>query len=454
MQKIKIDELAKKSPMKTHPKIADALLELSYSDRLYFYSYFYQFVSFKETDMISTAAATIVPPSLYVLYNSRFIDSLAIKEVKFILIHELYHFLHNHIHRGRLAARRDLANVAQDMIINSTILRDYDGIAEMPKLKTENATNDKQENQSEPMGVVIDPNYKGEWIFEELYGWLLKKKEEYDELRKRDASSQENNAKISSGGNGKQSEKQEKEPSFASQLGITQRTERILRSMDSNDGQFLDLHVEMPDEQKEETQEIINSVLKACRSRGELPGDIERMLNELNKPRRENNLKFLRRIIANTRGFLKDRSYSRLNRRVVGMKGVKRISQEINCILDTSGSMSDDIDFIINEINRDGFVVNLIQCDTRVQDIKRITKKGELKKLSIKSFGGTALQPAVDYIAKPSNGLSKFPTVILTDGYTDTLDLTALRYPVLILSVGVECPIKAGRNVKQVKIFK
>jgi len=51
--------------------------------------------------------------------------------------------------------------------------------------------------------------------------------------------------------------------------------------------------------------------------------------------------------------------------------------------------------------------------------------------------------------------LNKYNTVILTDGYTDSLDLTGVKGKVLVLSTGVECPVvETSSKLKQIIIDK
>jgi predicted metal-dependent peptidase len=71
-----------------------------------------------------------------------------------------------------------------------------------------------------------------------------------------------------------------------------------------------------------------------------------------------------------------------------------------------------------------------------------------LESIPIKGLGGTCLQPMIDYIA---NNFNECNSVLLTDGYTDTLDFSKIKGKVLIISVGVKCPIsRSNGKVKQI----
>ena len=79
-----------------------------------------------------------------------------------------------------------------------------------------------------------------------------------------------------------------------------------------------------------------------------------------------------------------------------------------------------------------------------------IKNKKKLDSIPIKGLGGTCLQPMIDYIVENHNDCN---TVLLTDGYTDTLDFSKVSGKVLIISVGVPCPIaKTNGKLKQICI--
>jgi predicted metal-dependent peptidase len=74
--------------------------------------------------------------------------------------------------------------------------------------------------------------------------------------------------------------------------------------------------------------------------------------------------------------------------------------------------------------------------------------------MKIKGLGGTTLQPGIDYI-NSHKGLKGNNLVILTDGYTDSLDFSkAKSNKVLILTTSAESPIASGKNVKQILVEK
>jgi predicted metal-dependent peptidase len=70
-------------------------------------------------------------------------------------------------------------------------------------------------------------------------------------------------------------------------------------------------------------------------------------------------------------------------------------------------------------------------------------------------LGGTEIQPAIDYIADPKNKLNTLNTIILTDGYTDSLNFSKIKTKTILLTTGVKCNITHDNGkLKQVVIEK
>ena len=58
--------------------------------------------------------------------------------------------------------------------------------------------------------------------------------------------------------------------------------------------------------------------------------------------------------------------------------------------------------------------------------------------------------PAVKYV---EDNFNQFNTLIITDGYCDSLDLSRLQGNVLLITIGVEVPIsKSNGKFKQIKV--
>ena len=105
---------------------------------------------------------------------------------------------------------------------------------------------------------------------------------------------------------------------------------------------------------------------------------------------------------------------------------------------------------VLSYVYRNDIEINFMESDTQVNWVENIKSKRQLESIPIKGLGGTCLQPMIDYIVEHHNDCN---SVLLTDGYTDTLDFSKVRGRVLIISVGVKCPIsRTNGKVKQITI--
>src|SRR6266403_104488 len=223
--------------------------------------------------------------------------------------------------------------------------------------------------------------------------------------------------------------------------------EDILRDIDENGGQFLDSHIQdgVPDELREQMVKDVQEKLKA---RGLISGDIERTLEKLQKKKKDY-LKEIKRGVSFIKGHVKTKSITRPNRKgISGLKGNKKLGAKINCILDTSGSMSGYYSKALSFIFRSDIEINLIFCDTKVHSVENVKSMAELQRVVPKGGGGTVINPAFELIAEKYN---EFNTLLITDGYVDNLNLGKIKGKVLIISNSVECPISVSNGkVKQI----
>jgi predicted metal-dependent peptidase len=179
-------------------------------------------------------------------------------------------------------------------------------------------------------------------------------------------------------------------------------------------------------------------------------GDIEAILNKLRKKRKDY-LKEIKSGISQIKGTVKDKTIKRPSRRgYVGIKGTKKIGSIINVLLDTSGSMGGYETKALNYIFRNDIEINLIQCDTIVHAAEKIKSMKQLQKVKVRGGGGTILQPGIDLVKEK---YGQYNTLILSDGYTDSLNFSGYKGKVLIISRAHECPIaKSNGKVKQIVI--
>ena len=227
--------------------------------------------------------------------------------------------------------------------------------------------------------------------------------------------------------------------------------EQFFENIESNKGQSFDIHFD-DDVPEAARKQFVESTMEKLKSRGLTSANIEKVLNKLRKSEKDY-LKEIKRSLSNDIfGSYKQKSITKLNRRGIwGLKGTRKYKTVINCLLDTSGSMNGSFERVLSYIFQNDISINLLQCDTEVKNFIRIDHKNELEKMTINGLGGTILQTGLDYV-KDDKELRKYPLVILTDGYCDTLNFSGLKKNVLILSTGVNCPTVPGTNSNSIKI--
>lgn len=455
-----------------HEKLLNTIQTMLIDTRvnLPYYGEFNLFINFHEVtnaSRIDTCAVNVTSKGMQFYYNPSFLEKMSQKEVNFVTLHEDFHLLFNHPKRTVTGGYdHKLANIAQDMIINHVIWEDIShDFVEIPK--DENGKN---------MALFIPKEYKGKLIFEEVYEWL---REEQDKWKK--TQSQKQPCK-SCGGTGQKQNGQNpggqggdqcndcdgsgqtdssgnpsygpygKNPSKDGDTIDTWSLDQIFDNLENNQGQYLDQHLndEVPDELREA---MVKDTMDRLAARGLASGNMEATLNKLRKQRKDY-LKEIKRSVSNVIfGTQKQKTIVKPNRRqVTGLKGNRKIKTKINCILDTSGSMGGTFERVLSYIYRNDIEVNLIEADTNVKWIQTIKSKRKLESLPIKGLGGTVLQPAIDLVSERFN---EYNTVVLTDGYCDSLDLSKIKGKILMISIGTKVPITRTNNkVKQIIVEK
>jgi predicted metal-dependent peptidase len=393
-----------------------------------------------------------------------------------------------------------------------TIPRDHNNFIKMPDktfLLDKKGNNILNPNFNHYTALFVPKQYKGALIFEELYEWLM---EEYQKFKNRQNKNSGNsqpqnqpnennrgnkqqdknvsdngqessedqgqgnqNQSPNGGGQGNKQtdQKCERNKKGDKQTGCGENgnepdygkyghndtemchLDKIFENIEKNKGETLDRHLgdDVPEELR---KEIVRDIMENLKNRGFETGEMITILNKLRKTR-INYLKKIKRVITNEIfGSIKEKTITRPNRRnIQGLKGKKKYQNRVNAILDTSGSMSGEFEKVLSYIFQNDVTINLIQCDTQIQDVKLITNKKDLEKTKIKGLGGTIIQPAIDFIADKKNKFNNFNTIILTDGCTDSLNFKGIKGKTLILSTGSYCPIEYDNGrVRQIIIEK
>ena len=475
-----------------------------------YYGEFNLHVSFHEQDSIGTCAVNVTSKGMNFYYSPKFLENMSQKEVNFITLHEDFHLLFNHPRRT-ITGQYDhkLSNIAQDMIINHVIWEDIPhAFVEIPKSP-----------DGKNMALFVPKEYTGKLIFEELYEWLKEEKEKWQKEQKQNSQCQSCNGsgKKQDGqdqqpqkgegqqpGDGKgKGEKQDgegegqqpgdqcqdqsngqgqgqgescpdcqgtgneggkdssgkpsygpygKNPSKDGESLDTWSKEQIFQDMENGNGEYLDKHIgdDVPEELRDA---MVKDVMERLAARGLSAGNVEQTLNKLRKKRKDY-LREIKRAVSNMIfGTVKEATIVKPNRKqIAGLKGHRKVKTKINCILDTSGSMGGTFERVLSYIYRNDIEINLIEADTEVKWVENIKSKRKLETMVIKGLGGTILQPAIDLV---SDQFNQYNTVVLTDGYCDSLDLSKIKGRVLMISIGVKVPIsRSNGKVKQIMVEK
>lgn len=438
-------------------KLEDGLITMIADPTLDFWGEFAQYIVFKRDDRLPTAGVTFQGHNMLFFYNEEFINKLTEKEVTFLILHELFHLVRSHCQRAKTLEKHRVANIAMDMLINSDIVEVYSKEASMIE-----------------GGCVLPVEYEGIKMFEPLYDWLNEKKEERDqwlkENGKADKPPQINIPNPEGQGTGEKPEDQEGdqdgggqpqdgegEGQGGNQITMTRElnpegppgnSPELNKTLDGMADYEFDVHFEgdVPDEVKDA---IVGDILDGIkRKRGTVSSNIEQLLEKMRK-HKKNYLRTIQRACNFVKGGKKKSTIKRLSRRnIAGLKGKQRVGSVINVLLDVSGSMMSEFEYTLGILLRDGFRLNMVQCDTEVKSVTVIDDKKGIKNLKICGLGGTTLQPGLDYIAEK---FPKYNTCIITDGYTDTLDCSRLNKTIVVTS-DAEPPVIG--NVKIVQIEK
>jgi predicted metal-dependent peptidase len=449
--------------LKIHPKLEETIKAmLSYTtDGMPYYGQFLLHVNFYERKDIPTCAVNVTKKGMNFYYNTEFLNKLTQLEVNFVVIHEIYHLLWNHCKRtvyGNYIHKS--ANYVQDMIINYIIVQDIPNtFVSVPKKDGKNNL------------LFTYKEYEGRLIFEEMYEWFEAKRSEHyinskkkkgrislstleeledfeKELKKEDESDFDSIGNLKYGPYGKYPTKnveEQNEKSFD--------TFSLANLFDNYESDIVYLDVHIPDEVSSDVREsMVKNIIYKLKARGYESGNVTSTLEKLRKQRKDHLSHIKRSITNHIYGNIKESTITRPNRRgIEGLKGKKKHGTEVNIILDTSGSMSGGlIEKVLNYVYREDISVNLIECDAKVTSVKKMKSGLELSKATIVGGGGTVLQFGIDYIVEKFNNCS---TVILTDGYTDSLNLEKLKKNVLVISIGVACPITSSNGkLKQILV--
>jgi archaellin len=231
---------------------------------------------------------------------------------------------------------------------------------------------------------------------------------------------------------------------------VSDYIKKIFEDYYSNNLSILDEHLisEIPEEFK---KDLIEEIKKILRSRGLETNNIKQILNKLIKHKKD----YLKEIKLSTNelfGGEKNKTITKRNRRSIeGLKGKRKENYNLCVIQDTSSSMNGYFEKTLSYIFQNNIQLEFLQVDTNVKKHTTIKNKKQLQKIEIIGFGGTKLQRGIDYITT-NKKLKKLNLLILTDGYTETLNFKNYNGKVLILSTSQKCSCIFSKKIKQIII--
>jgi predicted metal-dependent peptidase len=415
-----------------HPKLLNGIQHMIIKDNLGlpYYGEYNLYINFCHQESVGTCGVNVTRNGMNFYYSEKFLDRLTQEEVNFIILHEDFHLIFDHPQRTVNGGYdRKLANIVQDMIINHIIVEEI----QKPMIdKNINFVDIPKDEDGKTMALFVPKEYTGKLVFEELYNWMLEQKEEHDK-NKSSENSQDKEEGNSEDGYGPNAKDPGNEDGTIDNPSLSD----IFDNLDQ-ESEYLDKH--LADEVSKELRDTITKEVRdKLKGRGLESAEVQSILGKLIKKRKDY-LKDIKRSVSNIIfGSKKSKTISRPNRRQIkGLKGNRKNQSKINVILDVSGSMSGLMERVLNYVYQNDIIINMIQADTKVNKFEVIKNKKDLDNLEVVGFGGTVMQPSFDYV---SEKLNKYNTVLLTDGYTDTLDLSNIKGNVLIISAGTKSPI-------------
>ncbi len=427
-----------------HDGLKLALITMQNSAEYRFYGYYALYFKFIEKKNLPAAAGvSIVNRKFCFYYNPDLIDEMVKKFgdnwLKFLVVHEVSHILLNHV--GRTGDRdHQLSNISQDMLINDAIARDHG-------LSYEDFF---YRSRDYPALKFKADEYEEKDIFEPLYAHIMMNVEK-------------NGGKGQCQGDGKcpscngtgnadgQGTPGDGHCEQCPDCNGTGKGEFDPSAQDTSGfgGELVDYHSreEISEQDAELAQHTAKEIAETLKQRGFTPGDVLGKMFSYKKEKTVINV--FKKVFAS--GTLRNPTYRKLNRRLPGvLKGTKKENRDVNVILDTSGSLFAELDQYIGQLVGK-WNCYLVQIDTQVAWSGHIKSEKDWKKVAKKGGGGTTLMPAFKHLTEVDR--SDIPTVLVTDGYCDNLDLSVIKAPVtIVLTKNSVVPGYNGN--KMVKVIK
>jgi predicted metal-dependent peptidase len=384
----------------------------------------------KEIDyeLEAPAAVYITNGSYHLVLNPVMLVGFKIKEIKAVVIHEVYHIINNHIRReiensDKYNYDHEVGNIAMDAAINQYI----------PNLPKGTVTLNMINNQFK---IYSEIKSNQEWEY--YYNLIIKsdgykdwKQDKQNKIQKlKDLFNELSNALNSGGGNGNGDGKENSDSNNQNIEDIVNKIREFIK--ENNIVINPNITVNKSDQtdafNNDIVKDLINHALQQSKGRGTVPGGIIEALNRLSKKPQIKWQDILKSIIPSIKCPYKkvQRVRNRLQPTRYDLNG--KVSDKKNNILvaiDTSGSMSDkmiknSLKEVLGIIKSAGIQpkITVVECDAKINKIYEVEKESDIQ-LKISGRGGTQFQPVFEYIynCKRKNTENFDILIYFTDGY-------------------------------------
>jgi len=369
-----------------------------------FYAYLLLGLECVKNNKIPTAG---VDMGRHMYYNEKWVQNLSDEHLKFVLCHEILHVVLCHLIRGGTRKHR-LFNIAADIVINAMLVED--GFSTPPDV-IQIVDNRWEYKDAKGKKHYIDKC--SEKSSEEVYDELQKISEDMDERDahyKCDGNCQPGDGDGQCKGGG--------ECTCGNEFGDVDQFDEHMRESGMSQDEI--------DEAKEEFRRQMVEAATHAKSRGNMPGSMKRILDDLLNPQLD-----WKTLLYNyiTKDIIYDFTMKRPGRRSfaagVYLPTVLRENLDIDITIDTSGSIGAEeyksfMSEVIGIANAfESIKMNIIFWDTQVREpIEKVTmgNKEHLLKMTPKGGGGTTMSCLGKYYE--GKQLPKL-IVTLTDGYVE-----------------------------------
>lgn len=343
----------------------------------------------------------------FIIHIGKEFKNFTLEERMSILVHECRHIMSNHVFR---TGDRDIGlfNIAADIAINQTIPY-LPGIALLPSKY----------------------NFPADLTTEQYYELLLDEKKKQE----KEKNNQESKDSSPDGDSDLQdsNESSNEHPKPTEHKEITLDSHELWNGSDDKDTEELSKII---------AEKMITDAISGT-SKGNLPQDIENILENLRRTHKISWAKELRRYLSSKRG-TKIETIRRRNRRFPDrrdLRGKKVQRDEHNIVVgvDSSGSMNDEdilngLNEVLNLVKDRTDTIKVIQIDTEIKNVINFSKKNSgFKRIG---YGGTYMGEIVRYLDQ--NNINPDVLIMISDMEIEDVskdkNWNSFKKPVLWLS--------------------